>query len=167
MSVLGFVETILSNLGESQGSVAKLLPESREYIIIYSSLLLLFCTVVCLIGTRFVTRATMILALILLVSTLSIMFSLGLRQPFENVALSIKFRGWNLDTLSANMWPELADGIDLKQLFAIVFPACTGILTGGKVAKEIFKLALFSPSSSQPLPPRKQSFNVWRFEESF
>lgn len=132
MSVLGFVETVLSNLGETQGSVAKLLPESREWVIVYSSLILLFCSVVCLVGTRFFTRATMLLASILLISTLSIMFSLGLRQPFENEHLKVKFRGWNLDTLRANMWPELVDEVDLKQLFAIVFPACTGILTGGK-----------------------------------
>ena len=71
----------------------------------------------------------MLLAFILFTSTLSIMASLAFKSPFTNDSMGIIFTGWSLDTLNANLWPllDVQGGIDLKQLFAIVFPACTGM----------------------------------------
>lgn len=52
MSLFGFVESIIANFGMLNGSVVKVFPESRGFLILYSSLILGICLAVALIGTK-------------------------------------------------------------------------------------------------------------------
>jgi amino acid transporter len=83
-------------------------------------------------------------------STISIIASLALRSPFENVELGVHFLGLNRATLADNLWPAYTDATSgyAGSLFAfsLIFPACTGILAGASMSGD-----LKSPSKSIPL----------------
>lgn len=89
-------------------------------------------------------RASVILALILSISTVSILLSLAFGAPFENQELEIYFTGWSKETLFKNLYPQFSNKetvastaethlITIKEILSVVFPACTGILAGASM----------------------------------
>ncbi|KAI8909000.1 amino acid permease-domain-containing protein, partial [Gorgonomyces haynaldii] len=141
MSLLGFVEPLLSEL--------VFLPSGRYFTLLYTTLLLILCLGVSLVGGKLFSRATRVLSLVLILATLSFMVSIS-REPFHVEERHVYFSGMNWTTLSSNLWPRfsLAFGVqqNLQTVFSLVFPACTGIMAGASMSGD-----LKSPSRSIPL----------------
>ncbi|KAJ3386404.1 hypothetical protein HDU92_002570 [Lobulomyces angularis] len=148
INVLGFTETFIYNFGEINGSIFRFLPESEWLYVLYSSLLFLVCLAICLNGAQLFARASILLLGILTISTISIYISLIFRPAFSNPDLKLIFTGLKKETLVSNLWSNF-EGISLmnglQNAFAIVFPACTGILAGASMSGD-----LKSPSRSIP-----------------
>ncbi|TPX69577.1 hypothetical protein SpCBS45565_g02294 [Spizellomyces sp. 'palustris'] len=149
LNLLGFVEPLLASFGESNGAMGTILPEGRWWQLLYATCASLVCLGLCLVGSSVVARASVFLACILLISTASIMASLAFREPFEKPAMDIVFKGFNGETLLDNLWPKFSLDMDVQQnfrtVFAIVFPACTGVLAGASMSGD-----LKSPSRAIP-----------------
>jgi potassium/chloride transporter 9 len=95
-------------------------------MVLYSSIILIFCTIICLIGSRIFAKASLLLAFILSLSTISVIASLALRSPFENVELGVYFTGLKWSTFVENLWPSFSDasGVYAGALFSfsLIFP---------------------------------------------
>ncbi|GJJ70481.1 solute carrier family 12 (potassium/chloride transporters), member 9 [Entomortierella parvispora] len=152
MNVLGFVEPLISNFGESSGTVYRVLPESKLWDFIYGTILLVSCTLVCLVGSKLFSRASLVLAVIILLSTLSIFISFAMVPPFTHPERNIEYTGFSWETLQENLWPRFTvmtgpDGTkeSFQSVFGVLFPACIGILAGASMSGD-----LENPSKSIP-----------------
>ncbi|KAJ2588458.1 hypothetical protein H4R99_007789 [Coemansia sp. RSA 1722] len=151
LNAVAFVEPLLSNFGKNGGHIVKLFPEGWYWSILYSSVLLVFCTTVCLIGARMFAKASTILSTLIIASTGMIILSFALRQPFVNEDKSIYYTGWRLSTFKENLWPELtpispgSPSETLGSVLGVLFPACIGIMAGASMSS-----ALRKPSKSIP-----------------
>ncbi|KAF9938259.1 hypothetical protein BGZ67_000345 [Mortierella alpina] len=129
MNVLGFVEPLVSNFGESSGTVYRVLPEGQLF-----------------------SRASLVLAVVILLSTLSIFVSFAVMPPFTHPERNIEYTSFSWDTLQENMWPRFTttngpDGAkqSFQTVFGVLFPACIGILAGASMSGD-----LEDPSKSIP-----------------
>ncbi|KAF9901796.1 hypothetical protein EC991_005646 [Linnemannia zychae] len=152
MNVLGFVEPLISNFGESSGTAYRVLPEGELWGFIYGTILLVSCTLICLVGSKLFSRASLVLAVIILLSTLSIFVSFAVMPPFTHLERNIEYTGFSWETLQENMWPKFTtttgpDGPkeSFETVFGVLFPACIGILAGASMSGD-----LEDPSKSIP-----------------
>ncbi|KAI8600122.1 amino acid permease-domain-containing protein [Dissophora ornata] len=152
MNVLGFVEPLISNFGESSGTMYRVLPESPLWVFVYGTILLVSCTLVCLVGSKLFARSSLVLAVILLLSTLSIFVSFAVMPPFTHPERNIDYTGFSWETLQDNMWPRFTatNGPEgskqsFQTVFGVLFPACIGILAGASMSGD-----LEDPSKSIP-----------------
>ncbi|KAF9116889.1 hypothetical protein BGX27_008973 [Mortierella sp. AM989] len=152
MNVLGFVEPLISNFGESSGTVYRVLPESWGWSFVYGTILLISCTLVCLVGSKLFARSSLVLALVILLSTLSIFLSFAVMPPFTHPERNIEYTGFSWETLQENMWPKFTttggpEGVkqSFRTVFGVLFPACIGILAGASMSGD-----LEEPSKSIP-----------------
>ncbi|KAI1316222.1 hypothetical protein EDD11_010332 [Mortierella claussenii] len=152
MNVLGFVEPLIANFGEISGTVYRVLPESPLWGFIYGTMLLVSCTLVCLVGSKLFARSSLVLAVVILLSTLSIFVSFALMPPFTHPERNIEYTGFSWDTLQENMWPQFTttngpEGTkqSFQTVFGVLFPACIGILAGASMSGD-----LEDPSKSIP-----------------
>jgi len=140
-----------TNFGETEGSVAHILPEGQWWSFLYGTVLLIIGTTVCFIGAHIFAKASMVLAAILLLSTTSIILSFFLRAPFIDVEQGVIFTGLSWETFKSNLWPQYAPLTvgqapeSYESVFAVVFPACVGILAGASMSGD-----LRSPSRAIP-----------------
>ncbi|PWN46615.1 hypothetical protein IE53DRAFT_372188, partial [Violaceomyces palustris] len=154
MNVLGFVESLTDAFGESR-SKGGFLPEGPWFSFFYGSAVLLLSTIVCLVGSRLFARATLVLALILGLSILSIPISSLVVQPFVDDERGAYYTGWSLQTLRENLLPNFTSGAagsstgdrpeSWQSVFGVLFPAVTGILAGASMSGDLRK-----PSKSIP-----------------
>ncbi|KAJ1858320.1 hypothetical protein LPJ73_001918, partial [Coemansia sp. RSA 2703] len=151
LNAVAFVEPLLSNFGRHDGDIARVFPEGVYWSILYSSLLLAFCTVVCLTGAQMFAKASTMLSTVIIASTGMILVSFVLKQPFENAEKSIYYTGWSMQTFRENLWPELSpisEGMASETfgtVLGVLFPACIGIMAGASMSS-----ALRKPSKSIP-----------------
>jgi potassium/chloride transporter 9 len=154
LNAVGLIDCITLNFGKSTGNWANVLPESQWYLYLWSTLVLLFCTAICLAGSSIFARASNGLLIILLLATLSIPLSVLIVSPFENRKLGIEYTGLSVKTFLGNLKPQLtkgAAGSQLKgketfqDLFGILFPATGGIFAGASMSGD-----LKNPSKSIP-----------------
>ncbi|KAG0311680.1 hypothetical protein BGZ99_009989 [Dissophora globulifera] len=152
MNVLGFVEPLIANFGEASGSMYRVLPESPIWSFIYGTMLLISCTLVCLVGSKLFARSSLVLAVVILLSTLSIFVSFAVMPPFTHPERNIEYTGFSWDTLQENMWPRFTttngpEGTkqSFQTVFGVLFPACIGILAGASMSGD-----LEDPSKSIP-----------------
>ncbi|KAI5305223.1 Mevalonate kinase [Ascosphaera pollenicola] len=154
MNAVGLIDCITQNFGALTGTWSRLVPEGFWLEYLYSTSVLVLCTVICLAGSSMFARASNGLLFILLISTFSIPFSAIFMKPFANDALGIEFTGFSMKTFKDNMFPRLAQGTrgdevlgreTLQNLFGILFPATGGIFAGASMSGD-----LRNPSKSIP-----------------
>jgi potassium/chloride transporter 9 len=170
MNVIGFVEPLLSNFGESNGELGSFLPEVRKvpcemanvqgrwWEFLYASTMLLVVTLISLVGSKAFSRASGILFLILMVSSLSIPLSSFLVSPFSKSNRSggiIVYTGISLKSLRENLWPRFTSGAagsskplrpeSIASVFGVFFPATAGVFAGASMSGD-----LKNPSVSIP-----------------
>ncbi|ORZ24952.1 amino acid permease-domain-containing protein [Lobosporangium transversale] len=152
MNVLGFVEPLIANFGETSGTVYRVLPESSLWGFIYGTILLVSCTLISLVGAKLFARSSLVLAVIILLSTLSIFISFAIVPPFSHLERNIVYTGFTWETLQENMWPKFTsangpEGVkqSFQTVFGVLFPACIGILAGASMSGD-----LEDPSKSIP-----------------
>jgi solute carrier family 12 (potassium/chloride transporters), member 9 len=100
---------------------------------------LVFCLVICLAGSAILTRAGNGLLIVLIVSSLSIPFSVLVQPPFRDADRGIDFTGPSWVTIRANLLPHTTGphyhGLDtFRELFGVLFPATSGILAGASMS---------------------------------
>ncbi|XP_067461961.1 solute carrier family 12 member 9-like isoform X2 [Thunnus thynnus] len=166
--VLGLVEAIMSAFGvpeEGVGAVAGLhqvLPSGYWWSLLYGTVLLFLCFIVCLIGAHIYAKATFIIFIIVTTVLTSIFISFFIVGPMA-VTLSdtsvlnstglttANYTGLQLHTLEGNLMPnytiDYTTGtmMSFATVFAVMFNGCTGIMAGSNMSGD-----LKNPSYSIP-----------------
>ncbi|KAL2068731.1 hypothetical protein VTL71DRAFT_15069 [Oculimacula yallundae] len=154
LNAVGLIDCLKLNFGSHTGNWANIMPESPWYLYLWSTVVLVICTAICLAGSSIFARASNGLLVILVVATLSIPLSALIVAPFESRHLGIQYTGLSVDTFVGNLMPRLtkgAAGSQLKgketfqDLFGILFPATGGIFAGASMSGD-----LKNPSKSIP-----------------
>ncbi|KAL1919103.1 uncharacterized protein VTP21DRAFT_2484 [Calcarisporiella thermophila] len=152
LNVLGFVESLQANFGEN-GSVYPIFPSGQAWDFFYKVILLLISALICICGSKTFARASVLLATLLLISTVSVYLSLLFQTPFNDTQRDIDYTGMRWSTLAGNLWPKFtvsADGKhgepeNFQSVFGVLFPACVGIMAGASMSGD-----LANPSKSIP-----------------
>jgi len=154
LNAVGLIDCVKLNFGTSTGNWANILPESQWYLYLWSTLVLVLCTAICLAGSSIFARASNFLLVILILSTLSIPLSAIIVSPYESPRLGIEYTGLSVQTFMGNLWPRLTKGAagsqlkgkeNFQDLFGILFPATGGIFAGASMSGD-----LKNPSKSIP-----------------
>uniref|UniRef100_A0A8C2IH17 Solute carrier family 12 member 9 n=1 Tax=Cyprinus carpio TaxID=7962 RepID=A0A8C2IH17_CYPCA len=164
--VLGLVEAILDVFGKDPGSAVSqglhVLPQGYWYTVLYSSLVLLLCLVVCLVGAHIYAKASFIILLVVTMSLISIVISPLILSPQRfnithtygnnhTVTVNPSYTGFNGTTLKNNLGPQYSldystnTMMSFATVFAVMFTSCTGIMAGANMSGE-----LKNPSESIP-----------------
>ncbi|ORY71193.1 amino acid permease-domain-containing protein [Pseudomassariella vexata] len=111
---------------------------------------LALCTVLCLAGSSVFSKASNLLLVILVISTLSIPISAIVKSPFKDRSLDVEFTGLSAQTLVSNLYPHVRSrhysGFEtFRELFGILFPATSGIFAGASMSGD-----LINPSHAIP-----------------
>ena len=154
LNAVGLIDCVTLNFGSISGNWARILPESQWYLYLWSTVVLVLCTAICLAGSSIFARASNGLLVILLISTLSIPLSALVVSPFESRRMGIEFTGFSWTTFKGNLKPQLTRGAagsqvrgkeTFQDLFGILFPATGGIFAGASMSGD-----LKNPSKSIP-----------------
>ncbi|XP_061753635.1 solute carrier family 12 member 9 [Nerophis ophidion] len=164
--VLGLVEAILDVFGvDAETSVSegvRVLPQSYWHIVLYSSVVLLLCLLVCLVGAHIYSRTAFAILLLVTVSLLSVFVSSLAVKPLDFVLTHLgpgnqtqrynaSYTGFNLTTLKNNLGPGYSldysthTVMSFATVFAVMFTSCTGIMAGANMSGD-----LETPSISIP-----------------
>ncbi|XP_061903837.1 solute carrier family 12 member 9 [Entelurus aequoreus] len=164
--VLGLVEAILDVFGvDAETSVSegvRVLPQGYWYIVLYSSVVLLLCLLVCLVGAHIYSRTAFAILLLVTVSLLSVFISSLAVKPLDFVLTHLgpgnqtqrynaSYTGFNLTTLKNNLGPGYSldysthTVMSFATVFAVMFTSCTGIMAGANMSGD-----LETPSISIP-----------------
>lgn len=159
LNVVGFIEPLLVNFGKAEGDVLPILPVSYMWQLLYSTVVLLICTSIALVGATLVSRTAFWLFILLTSSTLLIPLSALIVKPGCPLSPpndNLWYSGLSWQTLQDNLWPHFTSGAagsllppgvpeTFKNLFGIFFPATAGIFAGASMSGE-----LKNPSRSIP-----------------
>ncbi|ROL40696.1 Solute carrier family 12 member 9 [Anabarilius grahami] len=156
--VLGLVEAILDVFGKDPGSTVsqglRVLPQGYWYTVLYSSVVLLLCLVVCLVGAHIYAKASFIILLVVTVSLISIIISplivssqrFNITHTYGNnhsVTVNPSYTGFNGTTLKNNLGPRYSldystnTMMSFATVFAVMFTSCTGIMAGANMSGEL------------------------------
>lgn len=136
MNSVGLIDCLNQNFGSKTGTWANFLEEGFWWQYLWSTIVLLVCTGICLAGSSIFARCSNGLLAVLLVATFSIPFSALIMKPFNSPRMRIEYTGLSVKTFMGNLMPKFtkgADGSQLKgrenypDLFGILFPATGGI----------------------------------------
>uniref|UniRef100_A0A671L248 Solute carrier family 12 member 9 n=2 Tax=Sinocyclocheilus anshuiensis TaxID=1608454 RepID=A0A671L248_9TELE len=165
--VLGLVEAMLTTFGIPEdgsslsGSRYMVLPTGYWWSLLYGTVILLLCVLVCLVGAHIYAKATFLIFIIVIVVLGTIFISFFV-VPFRTVQLpghrnaslgpmSANFTGFKLDTLMGNVQADYTvdytTGVMMSfaSVFAVMFNGCTGIMAGSNMSGD-----LKNPSYSIP-----------------
>ncbi|XP_077415289.1 solute carrier family 12 member 9-like isoform X2 [Vanacampus margaritifer] len=168
--ILGLVEAIMSAFGIPEaseavrviGAVHRVLPSGYWWSLLYSTVLLLICFIVCLVGAHIYAKATFVIFLIVTTVLASIFCSFFSVEPrmitlpdssFMNGSshTTANYTGLRLHTLEGNLWAsytvDYTTGamMNFATVFAVMFNGCTGIMAGSNMSGD-----LKNPSYSIP-----------------
>jgi solute carrier family 12 (potassium/chloride transporters), member 9 len=120
--------------------------------------MLLFVTIISLVGSKAFSRASGLLFVVLMLSSLSIPLSSLMVNPFSESILPgsiIHYTGISLKSLQDNLWPKFTRGAagsgnplrteTVASVFGVFFPATAGIFAGASMSGD-----LKNPSVSIP-----------------
>ncbi|XP_068810463.1 solute carrier family 12 member 9 [Struthio camelus] len=155
--VLGLVEAVVDSFGvppgQKVGTGVHVLPQSYWYELLYGTVLLALCLVVCLVGASIYAKATFLIFLIVagVLGTILISFfstrpiGVPIRLPHFNGSETENgsFTGFSLTTLRNNLGGGY--GVDyttgqmmsFSSVFAVMFNGCTGIMAGSNMSGDL------------------------------
>ena len=154
MNAVGLINCLNYNFGSVSGNWSSFLPEGFWWQYLWSTVVLLICTAICLAGSSIFARASNGLLMVVLIATLSIPLSALVVRPFQDPRAGIQFTGLNASTFKENLMPRFTkhaagsqlDGREnFQDLFGILFPATGGIFAGASMSGD-----LKNPSKSIP-----------------
>ncbi|XP_030842423.1 solute carrier family 12 member 9 [Strongylocentrotus purpuratus] len=152
-----FTEILEDNFGSSGSIVRNGIPtggsEARWWTFLYSSSVLMFCFLVCLIGAKMFARFTGIIFLTVLAAIVTIIVNafiqgpLVVELPVDNVLIphnsTANYTGLSLQTLEDNLFSNYTEDYTTRDqqsfliVFAIVFNGITGIMAGANMSGEL------------------------------
>ncbi len=136
MNSVGLVDCLKQVFGTDSGDWAQWLPEGFWWQYLWSTIILVICTGICLAGSGIFARCSNGLLAILLVATFSIPFSALVVKPFGDRRSGLEYTGLSAETFVGNLLPRLTKGAvgsqlhgreSFQDLFGILFPATGGI----------------------------------------
>ncbi|KAM5164279.1 solute carrier family 12 member 9-like [Mantella aurantiaca] len=161
--ILGLVETIMAMFGIPPGqdvrSGVHVLPQSYWYELLYGTVLLFICLVVCLVGASIYAKATFLIFIVVMGVLIVVFISffavkekvIPIVTTDGNSTLNGTFTGFKLSTLKDNVYPHYARDyttgrmMSFTTVFAVMFNGCTGIMAGSNMSGD-----LKNPSYSIP-----------------
>ncbi|NWU99014.1 S12A9 protein, partial [Upupa epops] len=150
--VLGLVEAVVDSFGilpgQKVGSGVHVLPQSYWYELLYGTVLLALCLLVCLVGASIYAKATFLIFLIVMVVLASILISFFATRPmqlpyFNGSETENNFTGFSLATLRENLGGGYAvdyttgQMMSFSSVFAVMFNGCTGIMAGSNMSGDL------------------------------
>ncbi|XP_063341074.1 solute carrier family 12 member 9 [Pelmatolapia mariae] len=156
--VLGLVEAILDVFGaDPESSVStgvRVLPQGYWYTVLYSSVILLLCLLVCMVGAHIYSRTAFVILLVVTVSLLSVFISSVAVKPQEfiithhgpgnqTLRYNASYTGFSATTLKNNLGPGYSldystnSVMSFATVFAVMFTSCTGIMAGANMSGEL------------------------------
>jgi solute carrier family 12 (potassium/chloride transporters), member 9 len=120
--------------------------------------MLLVVTIISLVGSKAFSKASGLLFLILIISSVSIPLSSFLVKPFTDTNRAggdITYTGISLESFKENLWPQFTSGAvgssnplrkeSIASVFGVFFPATAGVFAGASMSGD-----LKNPSVSIP-----------------
>eukprot|EP00158_Paraphelidium_tribonemae_P006825 Partr_v1_DN27987_c0_g1_i1_m11631 putative solute carrier family 12 (potassium chloride transporters), member 9 len=150
MNVFGFIEPLMADFSGASGRHGDYLPAGSGWQFLYGSVVLAVGAGMCLFGARVYARTSTAVFVVVVTCSCCLAFSFLIRRPFDTAA-GVHYTGWSGETLSGNLYSNYtttSTGVGVESfssIFGIVYPACTGILTGASMSGD-----LKSPSVSIP-----------------
>ncbi|XP_048706380.1 solute carrier family 12 member 2 isoform X2 [Caretta caretta] len=130
MYVVGFAETVVELLQENG---ALMLDEMNDIRII-GAITVLILLGISVAGMEWEAKAQITLLVILLLAIVD--FIIGTFIPLDNKKVK-GFFGYKAEILTENFGPDFRDGETFFSVFAIFFPAATGILAGANISGDL------------------------------
>ncbi|KAK6334114.1 hypothetical protein TWF696_002617 [Orbilia brochopaga] len=152
MNAVGLVDCFMNNYG-TQSDGGGSVPDSFWWRYLYATAVLVFCTIICLLGSGIFAKASNLLLVILLVATYSIPFSTLFVKPIY-ADDKLLYSGLSWKTFTENLYPQFMKGAagsesphreNFQTVFGILFPATSGIFAGTSMSGDLRK-----PSRSIP-----------------
>ncbi|XP_026741334.1 bumetanide-sensitive sodium-(potassium)-chloride cotransporter [Trichoplusia ni] len=135
MYVVGFGESLITLIPESAYMVDKGWDQA-----IYGCITIVLLTGIVMVGMEWEAKAQIVLLVILLAAIAD--FCVGsIMGPKSDIEMAQGFVGYNLTVLKSNIGPDyrLFEGVEHNffSVFAIFFPAATGILAGANISGDL------------------------------
>lgn len=136
LNAVGLIDCFIENFGAETGSWSPWMPQGFWWQFLWSTIVLIICTVICLAGSGIFARCSNGLLVLLLVATFSIPLSTLIIGPFSNPKEGIVYTGLSLQTLRENLMPHFTKGAagaqskgreNFQDMFGVLFPATGGI----------------------------------------
>ncbi|KAK6354356.1 hypothetical protein TWF730_008764 [Orbilia blumenaviensis] len=147
MNAVGLVDCIMNNYGARPDDGTGILPDSFAWRYLYATGILIFCTIICLLGSGIFAKASNLLLIILLAATYSIPISTLFIKPIYGDHGPL-YTGLSWDTFRENLLPHFTKGAagseshqkeNFQSLFGILFPATGGIFAGASMSGDLRK----------------------------
>ena len=132
--VVGFAETVKDLIKEHGGGVEVIGELNIIRIVGIGTVILLLC--VTLVGLEWVVRTQMFLLCILLVSIVDVIIGTFI-GPLNEKSEARGFVGLSLNLFKENFGPAYREGENFFSVFAVFFPAATGILAGVNISGDL------------------------------
>uniref|UniRef100_A0A667Z393 Solute carrier family 12 member 9 n=1 Tax=Myripristis murdjan TaxID=586833 RepID=A0A667Z393_9TELE len=158
--ILGLVEAIISAFGIPEGP-HQVMPSGYWWSVLYGTVLLFLCLIVCLVGAHIYAKATFIIFIVVMTALASIFISFFIVEPkvvmLPDTSVNItspvttNYTGLRLHTMERNLWPDYTVDyttgtmMNFATVFAVMFNGCTGIMAGSNMSGD-----LKNPSYSIP-----------------
>ncbi|XP_020667148.3 solute carrier family 12 member 9 [Pogona vitticeps] len=156
--ILGLVEAVVDDFGApAEGgphTSLQVLPRGYFFEVLYGTILLLLCLLVCLVGAGIYAKATFLIFLIVMVVLATVCLSFFIVKPLVvplppgnggnfTDRTNASFTGFRLSTLLANL--PAAYSVDyttgrlmsFSTVFAVMFNGCTGIMAGSNMSGDL------------------------------
>ncbi|TNN37805.1 Solute carrier family 12 member 9 [Liparis tanakae] len=184
--VLGLVEAVMSTFGiPEEGGVAgphQVLPCGYWWSLLYGTVLLFLCFIVCLVGTHIYAKATFLIVIIVTAVLVTIFINFFIVRPFvvtlphssglnSSGVSTANYTGFKLHTLKSNLWPSYTEDyttgstMTFVTVFAVMFNGCTGIMAGSNMSGKMGKTLMELRASKGPLLKNDYNFlgdiNIW------
>lgn len=157
LNVAGFVDPLVEAFGVNSGAFLNVVSEKPVHKFFYEAVMLLLCTVVCLVGPSLFAHSSKFLFWILFTATLSVPLSTFIVSPFYDLDFDEWYTGFSWQTLKGNMLPsftkgaagsEISERENFRDLFGIFFPATAGILAGASMSGDLKRPSKSIPSGT-------------------
>ncbi|GIX82292.1 solute carrier family 12 member 2 [Caerostris extrusa] len=132
MYVVGFAETLRVLLTNND---LPLLDNGINDIRIISCVTVIVILGIAIVGTEWETKAQIILLLILLAAMADFLAGAVISPNEEQIAKG--YVGWNKTVFIENFGPHFSEDQDFFSVFAVFFPAATGILAGANISGDL------------------------------
>ena len=94
----------------------------------------IFILVVALLSLSLVIKVQLGLLFLLIVAILDVLIGSLIAPPWKGDRTQYGYTGYNYSTFSDNLWSSYDSGNNYFTVFAIFFPAATGILAGANIS---------------------------------
>jgi len=150
MYIIGFAESLLDMLQEYvpgwAGIVEPDFANRLNDVRIIGCITLVLILILAIVGMEWVTRVQKGLLVLLLFSQID--FIIGTFIPKSDESYAKGFTGWSVETVSENIQPHYESDQSFFSVFAVFFPAVTGIVAGANLSGDLKDPAVAIPKGT-------------------